>query len=299
MLIYASYRLGGYMKYVIYIDVFFCVNLVMDFLILKLVSLYIKPQTTYIRCILGAILGSAFGVLSLLISYENIIWHMLFSYIFIAVAMVVGTFGLGTRRELIKRCIVLYVVTIFLGGLINLLYSYTYMGVFLQNLFLGLRNTTNILWMIGATFFTYICLKALVRIAKRNSKTNMLVAVKLVHKGKERLLTGLIDTGNSLREPYTGKPVHIVCEETISSLLESQDLHTERFKLVPFTSVGKNHGLIKVITIDELWVYTIEDTLKYTNDAIYIKNEVAIGLYEGSLSNVGEFQMLLHNSVSL
>lgn len=287
------------MKYVIYIDVFFCVNLVMDFLILKLVSLYIKPQTTYIRCILGAILGSAFGVLSLLISYENIIWHMLFSYIFIAVAMVVGTFGLGTRRELIKRCIVLYVVTIFLGGLINLLYSYTYMGVFLQNLFWGLRNTTNILWMIGATFFTYICLKALVRIAKRNSKTNMLVAVKLVHKGKERLLTGLIDTGNSLREPYTGKPVHIVCEETISSLLESQDLHTERFKLVPFTSVGKNHGLIKVITIDELWVYTIEDTLEYTNDAIYIKNEVAIGLYEGSLSNVGEFQMLLHNSVSL
>ena len=287
------------MKYVIYIDVFFCVNLVMDFLILKLVSLYIKPQTTYIRCILGAILGSAFGVLSLLISYENIIWHMLFSYIFIAVAMVVGTFGLGTRRELIKRCIVLYVVTIFLGGLINLLYSYTYMGVFLQNLFWGLRNTTNILWMIGATFFTYICLKTLVRIAKRNSKTNMLVAVKLVHKGKERLLTGLIDTGNSLREPYTGKPVHIVCEETISSLLESQDLHTERFKLVPFTSVGKNHGLIKVITIDELWVYTIEDTLKYTNDAIYIKNEVAIGLYEGSLSNVGEFQMLLHNSVSL
>lgn len=287
------------MKYVIYIDVFFCVNLVMDFLILKLVSLYIKPQTTYIRCILGAILGSTFGVLSLLISYENIIWHMLFSYIFIAVAMVVGTFGLGTRRELIKRCIVLYVVTIFLGGLINLLYSYTYMGVFLQNLFWGLRNTTNILWMIGATFFTYICLKALVRIVKRNSKTNMLVAVKLVHKGKERLLTGLIDTGNSLREPYTGKPVHIVCEETISSLLESQDLHTERFKLVPFTSVGKNHGLIKVITIDELWVYTIEDTLKYTNDAIYIKNEVAIGLYEGSLSNVGEFQMLLHNSVSL
>lgn len=287
------------MKYVIYIDVFFCVNLVMDFLILKLVSLYIKPQTTYIRCILGAILGSTFGVLSLLISYENIIWHMLFSYIFIAVAMVVGTFGLGTRRELIKRCIVLYVVTIFLGGLINLLYSYTYMGVFLQNIFLGIRSITNILWMVGATLVAYICLEVFVRIAKRHSNTNMLVAVKLIHKGKESLLTGLIDSGNSLREPYTGKPVHIVCEEAISSLLESRDLCTEKFKLVPFTSVGKNHGLIKVITIDELWVYTIEDALKYTNDAIYMKNEVAIGLYEGCLSNVGEFQMLLHNSVSL
>ena len=287
------------MKYVIYIDVFFCVNLVMDFLILKLVSLYIKPQTTYIRCVLGAALGSFLSVLSLLISYENIIWHMLFSYIFIAVAMVVGTFGLGKWQELIKRCIVLYVITIFLGGLINFLYSYTYMGVFLQNIFLGIRSKTNILWMVGATLVAYICLKVLVRIVKRHSNTNMIVAVKLVHKGKESFLTGLIDSGNSLREPYTGKPVHIVCEDAISQLLESQDICTERFKLVPFTSVGKKHGLIKVITIDELWVYIIEDTLKYTNDAIYMKNEVAIGLYEGSLSNVGEFQMLLHNSVSL
>ena len=287
------------MKYGIYIDVFFCVNLVMDFLILKLVSLYIKPQTTYIRCVLGAALGSFLSVLSLLISYENIIWHMLFSYIFIAVAMVVGTFGLGKWQELIKRCIVLYVITIFLGGLINFLYSYTYMGVFLQNIFIGIRSKTNILWMVGATLVAYICLKVLVRIVKRHSNTNMIVAVKLVHKGKESFLTGLIDSGNSLREPYTGKPVHIVCEDAISQLLESQDICTERFKLVPFTSVGNKHGLIKVITIDELWVYIIEDTLKYTNDAIYIKNEVAIGLYEGSLSNVGEFQMLLHNSVSL
>ena len=287
------------MKYVIYIDVFFCVNLVMDFLILKLVSLYIKPQTTYIRCVLGAALGSFLSVLSLLISYENIIWHMLFSYIFIAVAMVVGTFGLGKWQELIKRCIVLYVITIFLGGLINFLYSYTYMGVFLQNIFIGIRSKTNILWMVGATLVAYICLKVLVRIVKRHSNTNMIVAVKLVHKGKESFLTGLIDSGNSLREPYTGKPVHIVCEDAISQLLESQDICTERFKLVPFTSVGNKHGLIKVITIDELWVYIIEDTLKYTNDAIYIKNEVAIGLYEGNLSNVGEFQMLLHNSVSL
>ena len=299
MLIYVSYRLGGYMKYVIYIDVFFCVNLVMDFLILKLVSLYIKPQTTYIRCILGAALGSLLSVLSLLISYENIICHMFFSYIFIAVAMVVGTFGLGDIRSLIKRCVVLYVVTIFLGGLINFLYSYTYMGVFLQNIFLGLRNTTNILWMVGATLVAYICLKIFVNIAKRHSNTNMLVKVKLVYKGKESLLVGLIDSGNSLREPYTGKPVHIVWEEAIRLLLQNQDIYTEGFRLVPFTSVGKKHGLIKVITIDELRIYPMENTLESTEDDIYTKKDVVIGIYEGCLSNVGEFQMLLHNSVSL
>ena len=287
------------MKYVIYIDVFFCVNLVMDFLILKLTSLYIKPQTTYIRCMLGATLGSLFGVLSLLISYENIIWHMFFSYIFIAMAMTVSTFGLGDWRKFVKNCIVLYIVTIFLGGLINFLYSYTYMGVFLQNILQGIRSKTTFSWMIGTTSVAYMCLKMLVKVAKRHSNTNMLVAVKLVHKGENVQLVGLIDSGNKLREPYTGKPVHIVWEEAVSKLLDKKDIYTEKFKLVPFSSVGKKHGLLKVITIDELWVYSLDDTSKNDREAIYVKKEATIGIYEGSLSSVDEFQVLLHNSVGL
>ena len=81
------------MKYVVYLDVFFLVNLVMDLILLKLTALYIKPQTTYLRCLSGAICGSIlsiiavalqlrFSIFSLLISYDNMIIHMLFSYIF-------------------------------------------------------------------------------------------------------------------------------------------------------------------------------------------------------------------------
>ena len=124
------------MKYVIYIDVFFCVNLVMDFLILKLVSLYIKPQTTYIRCVLGAALGSFLSVLSLLISYENIIWHMLFSYIFIAVAMVEEGFKWLVLLAFTKKNKhynslfdgIIYSVFISLGfaGFENLLYTFKF-----------------------------------------------------------------------------------------------------------------------------------------------------------------------------
>ena len=285
------------MKYVIYIDVFFCVNLVMDFLILRLVSLYIKPQTTYIKCLLGAVIGSLFSVLGLLIAYENIVVHMLFSYIFIAVAMVIATYGLGEWKAIFKRCIVLYIVTIFMGGLFNFIYSYTYIGFIIHNVITGLRTGTNMIWMLGATFVSYLCLKILVYVARKHSNASMKVKVRLVFKGKVKRLAGLIDSGNSLREPYTGKPVHIVCIDTISELLEGIDIYANKFKLVPFTSLGKKHGLIKVITFDEIFVYREEEYSEEPDDAFYIEREVAIGLYEGSLSNTDEFHILLHKNV--
>ena len=52
------------MKYVVYLDVFFLVNLVMDLILLKLTALYIKPQTTYLRCLSGAICGSILSIIA-------------------------------------------------------------------------------------------------------------------------------------------------------------------------------------------------------------------------------------------
>ena len=287
------------MKYVVYIDVFFFTNLVMDFLILKIVSLYIKPQTTYIKCILGATIGSLFSVLSLLLTYENIVVHMLFSYIFIAVAMIIVTYGFGKWNDLFKRCIVLYIVTIFMGGLFNFIYSYTYVGFIIHNIITGLRTGINVIWMLGATSVSYLCLKLLVYIVKRCMNTSMKVNVQLALKGKTKLLTGLIDSGNSLREPYTGKAVHIVCMDSISEILEGLDIYSNKFKLVPFTSIGKKHGLIKVITFDEIVVYREEGFTEGQKEVIYFEGNVPIGLYEGSLSDSGEFNILLHKSVRL
>lgn len=287
------------MKYVIYIDVFFCVNLVMDFLILKLLSLYIKPQTTYTRCLLGAIVGSLLSALSLLIGYEHFILHMLFSYLFIAVAMILVTYGMEKYKIIIKRCIILYIVTIFLGGLINFLYSCTYVGVLVQNIMRGMRSANNVMWLLGTTIVSYVCLLLLVRIFRRYGKTSTKVQVCLVLGTKSKQLVGLIDSGNNLREPYTCKPVHVACIESVSELLEGIDIYAIKFKLVPFTSLGKKHGLLKVITFDELLVYDNDKISENSKDAIYIEQEVSIGLYEGSLSNSDEFHILLHKCVGL
>ena len=287
------------MKYVIYIDVFFCVNLVMDFIIIKLSSLYIKPQTTCTRCFLGALVGSLLTLLSILIPFNNMLLYMLFSYVFIAIIIVVVSFGIMKIGYLIKNSLVIYAITIFMGGLISFIYSYTGFGYIIQSVFSGIFQGVNLLWLVGATTVTYICIEGIVRFVKRNNQRNMRVKVRLCIAGRYKDLQALVDTGNSLLEPYTGKPVHIVCKNSIEEIIENMELYKTNFKYVPFRSIGKKHGLLKTMEFDEMQVYQIENVNGEMEMMIYKEERAIIGLYDGKLSEKSEFEMILHRSVNI
>ena len=287
------------MKYVIYIDVFFCVNLVMDFIIIKLASLYIKPQTTYIRCFLGALAGSLLTLISIMFPFGNMVLQMLFSYIFIAFVIGIVTFGVSSKKDLIKNCLVTYVTTIFLGGLVSFIYSYTSMGYMLHSVFNGILQGVNLLWLLSATFISYICLEGIIRFIKKAYQRNMKVKVRLFINGKFKELKGLIDTGNNLLEPYTGKPVHIVCKDSVDEMIEDIDLYKVNLKYVPFQSIGKEHGLLKAVEFEEMEVYHADTVSGQSEGLIYKEERVIVGLYEGVLSGKSEFEMILHRSVNI
>ena len=287
------------MKYVIYIDVFFCVNLVMDFIIIKLAALYIKPQTTYTRCFLGALAGSLLTLLSILIPFNNMLLYMLFSYVFIAIIIVVVSFGIMKLGYLIKNSFVIYVITIFMGGVISFIYSYTIFGNIIHSVFSGIFQGVNLLWLVGATTVAYICIEGIVRFIKRNNHRNIRVKVRLCIAGKYKDLQALVDTGNSLLEPYTGKPVHIVCKNSIEEVIENMELCKANFKYVPFHSIGKKHGLLKTVEFDEMQVYHIGNVNGEMEKMVYKEEKVIIGLYDGKLSEKSEFEMILHRSVNI
>ncbi|MFS8523325.1 MAG: sigma-E processing peptidase SpoIIGA [Limnochordales bacterium] len=84
--------------------------------------------------------------------------------------------------------------------------------------------------------------------------------------GRCRRMMALVDTGNRLRDPLTGRPVVVVEQETLADLLpgdvrpavermESGDLSaverllaserwSARFRVIPFSSIGRRHGLL-------------------------------------------------------
>lgn len=296
------------MKYIIYMDVFFMVNLAMDTILLKLAAFYIKPQTTFIRCLAGGAAGSLLTCLSLLLSYENMIVHMLISYVFIVAVMVVTTYGKCSAGQMLKRAVWLYLVTILMGGAMNLVYDYTYFGYVIHGIFSTVyANPINLFRMCIYTGISYIILRLVVKFINNMKEHSEQVMVKLSMKGKSVILNGLIDTGNSLKDPYFGKDVHIAEYGALQRILEDVDIHQEKYRLVPFHSLGKKNGLVEVIEFDEIIIWDSYNSDSEADDqgeksgakpVIYTEKKPAIGLYHASLSGEKKYEVLLNKSVS-
>ena len=93
------------------------------------------------------------------------------------------------------------------------------------------------------------------------------------------------DTGNFLRDPFTGKPVSIVDR----SMLELMAIPAETIRLIPFHTVGQPQGLLPVITIDGM-------VIRQGERVIHLEKPV-IGLSEKKLFIKQDFHMILHSEL--
>lgn len=65
---------------------------------------------------------------------------------------------------------------------------------------------------------------------------------------------GLIDTGNSLKEPLSGRPVHIVSSE----VAEAVAADSMRYVVIPYKSMGNPCGILNGYRVDEITAGTVK-----------------------------------------
>ena len=70
--------------------------------------------------------------------------------------------------------------------------------------------------------------------------------VRIVNGDSKIETVALEDTGNSLREPYKGRPVSVLQYNVIKQILTGN----EKCFLIPFKSVGSQNGILTGITVD-------------------------------------------------
>jgi len=73
--------------------------------------------------------------------------------------------------------------------------------------------------------------------------------VRVLINGCEYAFTGLADSGNSLKEPVTGRPVNLI-DKKASGRLEGM-IPPERLVAVPYHAVGTEKGLLRGFRTDE------------------------------------------------
>ena len=282
----------------IYIDVILLENLCMNYIILFGTAYISKIKRKHIRLILSSLIGAVYAVLAytnIFPLYSNIIVKIILSICMIYVAFIPKTF-----KGLLKELVVFYLVSFSLGGCaFALLYIVRPQDIFMVDGVLIGTYPIKIALLGGILGFviTYISFKV---VKTRMSKKELIYTIHIKIEDKELETKVLLDTGNMLKDPISNMPVALIEREKLKEIipksilentekiwggeLEEKDENIEfrkRLRFIPFTSVGKQNGMILGVKVDEIRIITDVDET--------IKNNAIIGIYEKNFSKTNKY----------
>lgn len=270
------------MSQTIYVDVYFCLNFLMDFVVLLITRVIRKNKRNILGITGSAVMGALYAVVILLFPINKIV-ECICTYIIVVQLMCLISFGRMSWKNNIKNMITLYMVTFFLSGVINAIYYGTNFGKDIVELAcMDMFGNISISFMICVTvIITVMVVTISDRVRKSVNLAKNIFPVVISVDAKKISVMALCDTGNSLIEPMTKKPVSVI-EQCRLNAFAGRNM---KYLMVPYNSVGKSHGLMRAFIADCLEVNgkTIENAI--------------IGIHEGKLSQNRKYEMILHPDI--
>lgn len=273
-------------------DVFLAVNTGMDAVLLWLLGKIRAYTITTIRLLIGSLIGGLGSCFVIYFRNMPVFLIFLLQNFFLVYGMLKITYPNHTTKDYLYNLILFYCLGIILNGAVSTILNQQI--PFLQNKMtvhavavfsLGIMCSCLILffWKKG---------KALQR-REQNLYNIILKKQGICCEGK-----GLLDTGNQLKEPITGKPVVVAEYDAVKNLF-SEDLQEAivRFgkgemdtvhpiKWIPYHSLGNRCGAMPGIYVDEMIIHV--------NNENRIKKRVLIGIVFEPVSTQKLYQFILH-----
>lgn len=272
----------------IYLDVFFVINFIMDYIVLSVTFSILGERSKIWRRLLAAFMGGLWAVFVVIVMKYHGQWKILLNAATYTVITVLMLMIAGERRDvkkLLRAYSTMFVCAVCLAGICYAVWYHTAVGYMLVT---GQLSVVQ----IGAGCICFCLIKSAVKkfLRVRRSFGSDLCKVELTIEKSHIQFLGLIDTGNVLKDPYTGKNVHIVRSDILSGILRNKDDYAKRhYRLVPFHSVGKEAGLIPVIDVECMKVFDCRRMI--------FKDEAVIGIYDGMLSGTSSYDALINAAV--
>ena len=195
----------------------------------------------------------------------------------ISIIMVVVTFGFVDFRYTIRNLVYLYIISFIMGGAIyalnlQLAYKHTGMIFFYEGI--------SVNWwfvLIAGPIITYLFVKqALLLKTNYSNYYNVEIYLK---DGNKYKLTGFLDTGNHLFDPYKGRPIILVDRKAIDF-----NSNINEVLLIPYNTLN-NTGLLKCIIPEKIHI-----------KGIGIKKNVVVGISDKKL-RIDGVSCILHQEL--
>ncbi len=204
------------MKQIIYIDILIIVNLFVNYFLLLATARFFCIKWRTSRFIFGEILG---GIYSLyILAPELPLFISLLIKLFMSATIIGATFGFKKPTSFLKILLYFYSVNfLFSGIMMALWYTFKPGGMQMNNGIVYFNISPIVL--ITSTLISYVTIEVINRAINKRKFENKPLKLKIKFKNKQIEILGKIDTGCSLKEPFSDLPVIVAKETCLKPLL--------------------------------------------------------------------------------
>ena len=260
------------MEQEVYVDLYFLINACMNLLTLMITATLLHRKASRPRAWIAATVGGIWAVLALFSGMDDFLIILCDGAIIFLMSAIVFANPKTSFFTLLKCTAVGVLTSMILGGVMTALYS------LFNRIRLPLDNTQE----NSASILVFAIIAALAGVATVQggrflglSKKSEYVTVNAVLFGKSVTLRAMVDTGNRLREPISGRSVIVADKTRILALLPpslskdlqspcaekwfSQKRYATHIRLVP-TNTATGTGMLPAILPDKLTLTSGKET---------------------------------------
>ncbi|WP_025641321.1 sigma-E processing peptidase SpoIIGA [Schnuerera ultunensis] len=294
----------------IYAEYLLVENIIINYIILYVTEKITRTKTSKLRLFIAATIGSLY---TLVVFFPNLRFMGKFIIKFsISVLMIILAFNPEKFNLFLKQLSAFYLTSfVFAGTVIGIFYIISNKFTIVKFSFKNSKELIKFLTLgigLAIILIRNIIKNYLIRINKENCLTNITISLN----SKETDLIALIDTGNSLKEPISQKPVIIAEYNALKTILpelvnkaymDNKDLDLNfiakimeeigdeiKLRLIPFKSLGNDNGILIGFIPDSIKVYLANETKKFTEDII-------VAIYNDKLATDEQYNGLLHPEI--
>lgn len=232
----------------IYLDIVLLENIFMNILIIYFANYLSRKKSTMYKICISSIIGAVYYVV-LLLPQTNFLNFYLYKIILSIIMVFVG-FKNKDVFDFISNVMFFYISSFIFGGS---MYGIYYL----------ITSNSNILFYpikigILAVSITILAIKNITYYIHLNSKySNLMYEVDIYIENKIKRIKVFLDTGNSLKDPISNKPIIVVNLDSIKQILPNeiyeiaenginsmQNIKNSRLHIIPYVSLGNQNGLM-------------------------------------------------------
>ena len=244
----------------IYLDIVLLENFIMNYIIIFSTAIISKSKINYLKIGIASLVAGVYSILNYLWNMGNL--ESLLIKFLISILIILIGFDSRKVKMIVKQLILFYLVSFTFGGIsFMLLFLINPANIVFENGLLVGSYPVKVTIIGGILGFVVIaCVSYIIKDRLRTK--SMLCDLEIFYKGKYQKLKTMIDTGNLLKEPISQTDVIIVEKNSLRGIIaddildnldnilqgkwldSKEDIYSYKFKVIPFSSLGNDNGLL-------------------------------------------------------